>query len=63
MQNQRYRSQLAFGLSGLTAILAAVAFFAGDHRAAAIIAGQAGLVFCLTYSAVKRDRGRIYHER
>ena len=59
VQNQRYRSRLAFGASGLIVILAAVAFFAGDHRAAAIIAGQACLVVCLTYGAAKRDRARL----
>jgi hypothetical protein len=59
VQNQRYRSRLAFGASGLIVFLAAVAFFAGDHKAAAIIAGQACLVFCLTYGAAKRDRARL----
>jgi hypothetical protein len=57
MLNQR--SRLAFGASGLIVILAAVAFFAHEHRAAAIIAGQACLVFCLTYSAAKRDQARL----
>jgi hypothetical protein len=47
---------LAFGACGLIVISAAAASFAGGHRAAAIIAGQACLAFCLTYSAAKRDR-------
>jgi hypothetical protein len=38
-------------------ISAAVAFIAG-HKAAAIIATQALLGFCLTYTAAKRDRAR-----
>ncbi len=58
MENQRFRFRLAFGACGLIAILAAAAFFAGGHRVAAIIAGQACLVFCLTYSAAKRYRAR-----
>jgi hypothetical protein len=34
-------------------VCAALAFFAGEHRAAAMIAAQAGVAFCLTYNAAK----------
>jgi hypothetical protein len=43
---------------GLSVISAAVAFSSGGHKAAAIIATQALLVCCLTYTAAKRDRAR-----
>jgi hypothetical protein len=39
-------------------ISAAAAFFAGDQKAAAIIATQALLASCLAYTAAKRDRVR-----
>ena len=39
-------------------IFAAASFFTGDHKAAAIIATQALLALCLTYTAAKRDRPR-----
>jgi hypothetical protein len=32
---------------------AALAFFAGEYRAAAMIAAQSGVAFCLTYNAAK----------
>jgi uncharacterized MnhB-related membrane protein len=47
------RSRIAFGLSGVVAVGAVVAFFAGDHRAAEILAGQACLTFWLVYAATK----------
>jgi hypothetical protein len=58
MQYQRFQPRLVFGACGLIVVFAAVAFYAGDHKAAAIIATQALIVFCFAYSAAKRNRAR-----
>jgi len=49
------RQKIAFACAGVMAISAVVAFFAGGHRGAAIIAGQTGVAFCLAYAAAKKD--------
>jgi hypothetical protein len=56
VQNQQLRRQLVFGACGLMVIAAAATFFAGDHTAAAIIAGQAWITCFITYAATKRGR-------
>ncbi len=59
------RHRIAFGLAGMMFVLAAAASFfadAGGHRAAGIIAAQAGMALCLAYGAARRhrlNRGRI----
>ena len=58
MHNGWNRHRIAFGLVGMMLILAVVAYFAGTggHRAAAMIAAQAGMCFCLAYSSARRRR-------
>ena len=58
MQIRRFRSQLAFGACGLMVMSAAVAYFAGDHKAAALIAAQALMASCLTGAAALAARVR-----
>ena len=57
-QNQITRPQVAFGAAGFMVICAVAAFFAGGHRAAGIIAAQAGMALCFAYAAAKRSKNR-----
>jgi len=53
-KKQQLRRQLVFGACGLMVIAAATTFFAGAHKAAKIIAGQAWIACFITYAATKR---------
>jgi hypothetical protein len=55
VQNQRPR--VALGACAVMVIAAAAMFFAGEYRVAAMVAAQASVAFCLTYT-VPRESGR-----
>jgi hypothetical protein len=56
MHTDRIRARLTLGACGVVVISSAAAFFAGDPKAAAIIATQALLAICLAFAATRRER-------